>query len=141
MVIREFAGRFSETVHKPQPLYFYLPHLLHKFAPWSLLLAGLSIFFWRRRERLSLQMQPDTIWLICWSLGGLVLMSIIPSKRVDRIFPLLPPLCLLLGAQVARAFANERWRTKVQPWVGASLDFRGCVHWGLRSLEDRVGPA
>jgi len=27
-------------------------------------------------------------------------MSLIPSKRVDRIFPLIPPLCLLLGAQV-----------------------------------------
>ena len=29
VVIREFAGRFSETIHKPQPLYFYFPHLLH----------------------------------------------------------------------------------------------------------------
>jgi 4-amino-4-deoxy-L-arabinose transferase-like glycosyltransferase len=85
VVVREFAGRFTETIHKPQPIYFYLPHLLHKFAPWSLLLIGLAIFFWRRREQLSLHMQPDTVWLVCWSLGGLVLMSLIPSKRVDRI--------------------------------------------------------
>ena len=28
-------------------------------------------------------------------------MSLIPSKRVDRIFPVIPPLCLLLAAQVA----------------------------------------
>jgi hypothetical protein len=28
-------------------------------------------------------------------------MSLIPSKRVDRIFPVIPPLCLLLVAQVA----------------------------------------
>ncbi len=35
VVVREFAGRFTETIHKPQPFYFYLPHLLHKFAPWS----------------------------------------------------------------------------------------------------------
>lgn len=27
-------------------------------------------------------------------------MSLIPSKRVDRIFPVIPPLCLLLAAQV-----------------------------------------
>jgi hypothetical protein len=30
-------------------------------------------------------------------------MSLIPSKRVDRIFPVIPPLCLLLAAQVALA--------------------------------------
>ena len=29
-------------------------------------------------------------------------MSLIPSKRVDRIFPIIPPLCLLLAAQIAR---------------------------------------
>src|SRR6185369_1355729 len=27
--------------------------------------------------------------------------SLIPSKRVDRIFPVVPPLCLLLAAQIA----------------------------------------
>ncbi|MDQ3200193.1 MAG: hypothetical protein M3Q46_13600 [Verrucomicrobiota bacterium] len=140
VVIREFAGRFTETVHKPQPLYFYLPHLLHKFAPWSLLLVGLSIFFWRRRERLSLQMQPGTVWLICWSMGGLLLMSIIPSKRVDRIFPILPPLCLLLGAQVERIFGTERWRARVQLWLEAALIFAviftgGYAAWKIGSAR------
>ena len=129
VVVREFAGRFTETIHKPQPIYFYLPHLLHKFAPWSLLLIGLAIFFWRRREQLSLHMQPDTVWLVCWSLGGLVLMSLIPSKRVDRIFPVLPPLCLLFGAQVARALEHERWRAKIQPWLIASIIF-ACLFTG-----------
>ncbi|MEO8439939.1 MAG: hypothetical protein ABI540_06925 [Spartobacteria bacterium] len=138
VVIREFAGRFTETVHKPQPLYFYLPHLLHKFAPWSILLLGLSIFFWRRRERLSLQTRPDTVWLICWSVGGLLLMSIIPSKRVDRIFPIVPPLCLLLGTQIARVVAQERWRSKIQPWLGAALLFSvvftgGYAAWKIGS--------
>ena len=30
VVMREFVGRFGETIHRPQPLLFYLPHLLHK---------------------------------------------------------------------------------------------------------------
>jgi hypothetical protein len=119
-VVREFAGRFTETIHKPQPLYFYLPHLLHKFAPWSILLIGFSIFFWRRRGRV---MQPETLWLVCWSAGGLLLMSVIPSKRVDRIFPIVPPFCLLLGAQVAAMGRVERWRAKMRPWLAAALLF------------------
>ncbi len=121
VVLKEFAGRFTETVHRPQPFYFYLPHLLHKFAPWSLLLLGFGVIFWR--ERRARQMRPATLWLVCWSLGGLLLMSLIPSKRVDRIFPIVPPLCLLLSAQVAALGARARiW--------GARAVIFACVFTG-----------
>jgi hypothetical protein len=104
VVMREFLGRFGETIHRPQPLYFYLPHLLHKFAPWSILLIAIAIFDlaphrWRIGPAFR-AISPDTFWLLCWSLGGLIVMSLIPSKRVDRIFPVIPPLCLLLAAQI-----------------------------------------
>jgi hypothetical protein len=108
VVMREFLGRFGETIHRPQPLYFYLPHLLHKFAPWSILLIAIAIFdLASRRWRIGTafrEMSPDTVWLLCWVLGGLIVMSLIPSKRVDRIFPVIPPLCLLLAAQI-----GSRW--------------------------------
>src|SRR5439155_10243302 len=98
VVMREFVGRFGETIHRPQPLYFYLPHLLHKFAPWSLLMVAIALVDlhsrrWRLRSALR-DMSPETFWLLCWSLGGVIVMSLIPSKRVDRIFPIIPPLCL-----------------------------------------------
>jgi 4-amino-4-deoxy-L-arabinose transferase-like glycosyltransferase len=110
VVMREFLGRFGETIHRPQPVYFYLPHLLHKFAPWSILLIAIAIFDlashrWRISAALR-EMQPGTFWLLCWSIGGLIVMSLIPSKRVDRIFPVIPPLCLFLAA-----------------WVGSYLSF------------------
>ena len=99
--MREFVGRFGETIHRPQPLLFYLPHLLHKFAPWSVLMIGIAAVGlrsrnWRLRSVFR-EMSPETFWLLCWSIGGLIVMSLIPSKRVDRIFPVIPPLCLLLG--------------------------------------------
>jgi 4-amino-4-deoxy-L-arabinose transferase-like glycosyltransferase len=104
VVVREFAARFGEVVHRPQPLYFYLPHLLHKFAPWSVLMIAMAIFDLRSRESqlraLFREMSPETFWLVCWTFGGLIAMSLIPSKRVDRIFPVVPPLCLLLAAQI-----------------------------------------
>src|SRR5437660_5242844 len=53
-------------------------------------------------------MSPETFWLLYWSLGGLIAMSLIPSKRVDRIFPIVPPLCLLLASQIsARRFCSH----------------------------------
>src|SRR5947207_2876975 len=112
VIMREFVGRFGETIHRPQPLYFYLPHLLHNFAPWSALMIGVAIFdLASRRWRIGAafrEMSPETFWLLCWSLGGLIAMSLIPSKRVDRIFPIVPPLCLLLASQVGRVGALRR---------------------------------
>jgi hypothetical protein len=106
--MHEFLGRFGETIHRPQPLYFYLPHLVHKFAPWSFLLIAIAIFdLALRRWRIGAafcEISPDAFWLLCWSIGGLIVMSLIPSKRVDRIFPVIPPLCLLLAAQI-----SSRW--------------------------------
>ena len=104
VVVREFVARFGEAVHRPQPLYFYLANLLYKFAPWSVLMIATAIVGLRSRESklgaLFREMSPETFWLVCWSFGGLIAMSLIPSKRVDRIFPVVPPLCLLLAVQV-----------------------------------------
>ena len=125
VVVREFAARFAETVHRPQPLYFYLPHLLHKFAPWSVLMIVLAIVDlrsrnWRLRSVFR-EMSPETFWLLCWSVGGLATMSLIPSKRVDRIFPVILPLCLLVAAQIGNVFGNERLRTHVYRWSAVAL--------------------
>ncbi len=110
VVLTEFLGRFDMSdapIHKHQPLYFYLPHLLQKWGPWSFgLLALISV----RRVRERLRLDPSTTWLFCWAVGGLVLMSLVPSKRVDRIFPVIPPLCLLLAAASGEWLAGARPR-------------------------------
>lgn len=67
------------------------------------------------------EMAPETVWLICWALGGLLVMSLIPSKRVDRIFPVIPPLCLLLAAQVGNVSGDEQWRERVKRWSAVAL--------------------
>jgi len=132
VVMREFLGRFGETIHRPQPPYFYLPHLIHKFAPWSILLIAIAIFdLASRRWRIGTafrEISPDTFWLLCWSVGGLIVMSLVPSKRVDRIFPVIPPLCLLLAAQVSRGFSSLRRadalsRTGWRPYLAIALLF------------------
>jgi 4-amino-4-deoxy-L-arabinose transferase-like glycosyltransferase len=108
VVLREFAGRFSDEVHRPQPFYFYLPHLLHRFAPWSLLLIAGGFLALKNGERGWREFSPETFWLIVWSAGGLLVMSAIPSKRIDRIFPIVPPLCLLLAASVDRIWSGSQ---------------------------------
>ena len=104
VVLREFLGRFTAgeaAVHKPGPIWAYFWDLLTHWAPWSLLLLAVRV----RAARVwwSLCRDPETLWLVCWAAGGLVLMSLVPSKRMDRIYPVIPPLCLVLTALVSRA--------------------------------------
>jgi hypothetical protein len=127
VVIREFAGRFGEAMHRSQPVYFYLPHFLHRFAPWSILLIVLPILG-AREQRLKIRgwlraMSPETFWLVAWSLGGLLAMSFIPSKRIDRVFPIVPPLCLLLAAQVAEFLKREKLRTVTRRYCTVAIAF------------------
>jgi hypothetical protein len=132
--MREFVGRFGETIHRPQPLLFYLPHLLHKFAPWSVLMIGIAVVGlrsrnWRLRSVFR-EMSPETFWLLCWSIGGLIVMSLIPSKRVDRIFPVIPPLCLLLAAQIG----GRRSSSRSDGFPAVNLEIDGCP--SRRSLNE-----
>ena len=104
----EFLGRFTvgeAAVHHNQPVWFYLANVFAKFAPWSVLLLALHF---RKDVRAALAKDPARLWLVCWALGGLVFMSLVPSKRADRIFPVIPPLCLLLASTIAnwRRLAN-----------------------------------
>jgi 4-amino-4-deoxy-L-arabinose transferase-like glycosyltransferase len=125
VVVHEFAGRFGETIHRPRPLYFYLPDLLYRFAPWSVLIIAIALLHLRsRRWKIGAafrEMSAETFWLICWTLGGLIVMSLIPSKRIDRIFPIVPPLCLLLAAQIGKASVEEQLRTHLYRWSAVAL--------------------
>lgn len=127
VIVREFLARFGEVgthVHRAQSFFFYIPHLLHKFFPWSALLIALAFVELRARQwsirNAFGEMSPATLWLICWSIGGLLVMSLIPSKRVDRIFPVIPPLCLLLSAQTARFLADDQRRARNVRWITAT---------------------
>ena len=146
VVVREFLARFGEIgthVHRSQSVFFYLPHLLHKFFPWSAFLIGLAVVDlrshrWSFRAAFK-EMSPETVWLICWSFGGLLLMSLIPSRRVDRIFPVIPPLCLLVGVQVANFLGNEKHRARNARWIAAAALLLAVVFTGGYAASRIVG--
>src|SRR5260370_23628152 len=51
-------------------------------------------------------------------------MSLVPSKRVDRIYPVVPPLCLLLAAQIAGGYRIRQTDQRVLlQWSAAALLF------------------
>lgn len=135
VVQRELLSRFQEGARddeRPQPIWFYFPHLLHKFAPWSVALIALFLVPAVRR---GLWARPHTRWLVLWAVGGLILMTFVPAKRVDRIYPIIPPMCLLLVEAAALVWADRRWRVAAGASVGAAFLFAGGYFVGLVPLS------
>lgn len=136
VVNREFLSRFQEGSRddeRPQPLWFYFPHLLHKFAPWSVLLLAMPFAF--PVVRRNLRARPATLWLLLWALGGLLVMTLIPAKRVDRIYPVVPPLCLLLVDWVALIWGDRRVRIASGAALAGGFLFAGGYFVGLVPLS------
>lgn len=134
VVVTEFAGRFSETVHRSQSLFFYLPHLVQKFAPWSLLMILLAIVTWRRARAATgrgwERAAAETFWVAAWAFGGIAVMSLIPSKRVDRIFPAIAPLALLLAMQARRLLQFQDWAAPLRRLTVAAVIFASLYTGG-----------
>lgn len=103
VVSKEFLGRFQsgeDGPHQDQPFYFYVPHLLQKTAPWLIipaLLLGIS-----PRLRQELAKDRTLLWILLWFAGGFLVMTLIPSKRPDRIYPVVAPLSLLAAWSMTR---------------------------------------
>ena len=128
---REFLGRFTvgaAAVHHNQPVWFYFTQLFTRWAPWSVLL--LAVRFRARRLWWAMCREPGTLWLVCWAAGGLLFMSLVPSKRVDRIFPAVPPPCLVLTALLARA----QRQTEID---GGDIDTTGARSMVIATATDR----
>lgn len=138
VVVREFFSRFDQSLksnERQQPIWFYFPHLIHKFLPWSLLLIALPI--WSASVRKAIRDKPEILWLACWGLGALLCMTFVPSKRVDRIFPIIPPLVLLVTAMAAACQCGQRIRAVTGAALVAGILFAGGYFAGLVWLQYR----
>ena len=129
VIAHEFLGRFTvgeAAVHHNQPVWFYVTQLLARWLPWSVLLVVIGV----RTERAvwaGLWREPGTRWLLCWAAGGLLAFSLVPSKRTDRVFPVVPPLCLVLTAALAAAQRHEETTPAL---VQTPPDARWPRRWG-----------
>jgi 4-amino-4-deoxy-L-arabinose transferase-like glycosyltransferase len=131
VILKEFLGRVTGE-HQGRPVYYYLPHLVQKFAPWSLLLVALACV---REVRESIRKDPSLMWLVAWALGGLIVFSLIPSKRADRMFPIIPPLCLLLPGMLSALPHGRLFRWNARRAVLACIAFAAVMSGGYAAYR------
>ena len=102
--IHEHVERYFTTVHERyKPAWFFLPVLVAGMYPWSALLPHVlrEAFsgLWRERRQ-----RWETWFLLLWAWLPFGFFSVSRSKLVPYILPVLPPLALLLGCWLARAW-------------------------------------
>jgi 4-amino-4-deoxy-L-arabinose transferase-like glycosyltransferase len=104
--VREHWERFTTTTHsRVAPLWFFLPVILAGLFPWigflvSAVREALAGGWARRREN------ADAWFLVTWVAFVFLFFSKSQSKLIPYILPVFPPLAVLIGAWLARRWAE-----------------------------------
>jgi hypothetical protein len=109
MIFRELVGHSIASKEGGGDIEFYKPvfYLLSKFLPWSLLSA---MAFWRIWKAPSgdADLRRFERFLVCWIIVGLVVFSLSSHQRTRLILPIVPPMAILAGHELARRISG--WR-------------------------------
>jgi 4-amino-4-deoxy-L-arabinose transferase-like glycosyltransferase len=103
-LVHEHWGRFNTSAHlRGEPAWFFVPVVLLGLFPWlGYVPAGLRVLVaggWiRRREN------ADAWFFVVWVTFVFLFFSVSNSKLVPYILPVFPPLALLAGAGIGRAW-------------------------------------
>jgi 4-amino-4-deoxy-L-arabinose transferase-like glycosyltransferase len=97
----ENFSRFATTrFNRVQPWYFYIVTLPAGFFPWSIFLPSAITDFWKH------SVSRERLFLIVWISLPLLFFSLSTSKLLHYILPIFPPLAMIVGETVARAFQS-----------------------------------
>ena len=95
----ENFARFATTrFNRTQPWYFYILTLPAGFFPWSVFLPGALAGLWK------LPLTRERLFLALWAGWPLLIFSLSSSKMFHYILPIFPPLAMIVGESIARAF-------------------------------------
>lgn len=135
--IHEHIDRYLTTAHQRyKPVWFFVPILLAGMFPWSTLLpqalGAARPRLWRERRR-----HADTWFLLLWAGVPFLFFSLSSSKLVPYVLPVLPPLALLLGRALARAWERSAPLTAAARWL---LLLLGAVFAALLAGLPRLAP-
>ena len=107
LVVRETIDRFADGSKSKEHkhLLYYVPHFFARMAPASFFAVVALVALRVRRQ--SFRPMLLAAW---WLLVPFMLLSLVPSKRVDRLFPIFPAVCILAGWALDRWFSGDRPR-------------------------------
>ena len=114
----ENLARFATTrFNRSQPWYFFLLILPAGFFPWTALLPGALVDFWKRR------FDDKRLLLVLWAGLPLIFFSLSLSKLPHYILPIYPPLAIIVGARIAGMLEDSKTISRWLPVFPAFIFF------------------
>ncbi len=106
------AGGAGYCAH---PFWYFTPHTIAGFLPWSVYLPALALYAWPRRGR---QLPEAVVFTLCWFTAIFVFFSTSHGKCLVYILPAFPPLAVMTGVTIdaaASALSGSRNGAPVAP--------------------------
>jgi 4-amino-4-deoxy-L-arabinose transferase-like glycosyltransferase len=88
------AGGAGYCAH---PFWYFTPHTISGFIPWSVYLPALAIYIWPRR---GYKLPEAVVFTLCWFTAIFVFFSTSHGKCLVYILPAFPPLAVLTGITI-----------------------------------------
>lgn len=91
--VGRLAGTSAELGHIKKGAYlYYLWGVMEYTIPWLPL-----VFYWGWKTVKQREWSRERLFLLCWALGTLLLLTLSSTKRTLYLFPLLPVFAIMLG--------------------------------------------
>lgn len=145
-IIHEHFSRFlTDDHHRNQPWWFFLTVVVVGWMPWTPFLFPVLKKAWADRR------QQHTLFLLLWAVLPLLFFSLSHSKLVPYIYPVFPPLAVLLAPHMEGLWENK-WRkvllalavaTPVLGYAGQAVApyvWRGSVKQVASALLPKLKP-
>jgi len=121
IILQQSVGRAINSFSHGRPFYYYLYTFPVTFLPWLLFLPAAFLWLWRQQETLDWR-RP---FLVSWTLGLFLFLSVMSGKLVIYLLPLFPGLALIVGAWWA-AWWEARQAATLLP---TGRETRGSSRW------------
>jgi len=100
------------------PFWYFAPHVVTGFLPWSLYIPAVAVAAWPSRGRAA---PEPVVYALCWFAAIFLFFSSSQGKCLVYILPAFPPLAALPGWTIAHAGERTDRRALARTFTIASL--------------------
>jgi len=111
VIKEELGSRFQVMGDRSKPWHYYLPKIIGRVAPWSLV-ALITVITMRRHS-----LWPVIRKLGLWAVAFFVFFSLLPGKRHDLLLPVYPPIFILAGLGIAHFCLQYTNFSPIPQWI------------------------
>lgn len=124
--IQEHFLRYATKMHhRYEPFWFFIPMIPAGMIPWTAFLPPLFSKKSVVRSPKTPEEKRAAIYLLLWFSVIFLFFSFSDSKLIPYIIPCIPPLAILIGADIFRMATDKEWHGHPVVWLALTSGLLG----------------